>query len=340
MPEILSFQEALNLVSGSKNPHVLLGNGFSRALKNDIFAYDAIFDQADFGKLSAKAKRSFEVLNSTDFERVIKALQDAWLLVQLYESKNRALANRLRKDAEGLKEVLVRAIASNHPGLPSDISEVAYKNCKAFLGYFDHLYTLNYDLLLYWTLMQDEIPPDVKCDDGFRTPEDGPTEYVAWDPDQSYNQNVHYLHGALHLFDAGAEIHKYTWVNTGVPLIQQVRNALEMNYYPLFVSEGESEKKIEKIQHSAYLAKGFRSFVNIQGALFTFGWSCSDSDEHIIRAISKGKIQLLAASIYGDVDSPQNRIITQKLSTIAAARPDKKRLTVVYYDATSANVWS
>jgi hypothetical protein len=339
MPEILSFQEALHLVPGAKKPHLLMGNGFSRALRNGIFAYDAIFNQADFGKLSAKAKRSFEVLDSTDFERVIKALQDARLLVQLYESKNRALANRLRKDAEGLKEVLVKAIASNHPGLPSDISDVAYKNSKAFLGYFDHLYTLNYDLLLYWTLMQNEILPDVKCDDGFRTPEDGSTKYVSWDPDQSYSQNVHYLHGALHLFDAGSEIHKYTWANTGVPLIQQVRDALEMNYYPLFVSEGESEKKIEKIQHSAYLAKGFRSFVNIQGILFTYGWSFSDSDDHILRAISKGKIQLLAASIYGDVDLPQNQTIVQKLSTIAAARPDKKRLTVVYYDAASARVW-
>jgi len=32
--------------------------------------------------------------------------------------------------------------------------------------------------------------------------------YVVWYPERSNQQNVYYLHGALHLFDAGAEIKK------------------------------------------------------------------------------------------------------------------------------------
>lgn len=339
MPEILSFADALAHSGDQNKIHLLMGNGFSRALRNDIFSYDAILDSADFSRLSAKARKSFDLLGSTDFEYVIQALKNAALLIDLYSQTNRRLANRLHRDAEGLKEVLVTTIAQNHPDLPGSISSLAYEHCKRFLSHFNHMFTVNYDLLLYWTLMQSEIEPQIKCDDGFRTPEDGPTDYVAWEPEIGYGQNVHYLHGALHLFDAGTEIQKYTWVNVGKPLIQQIREALEQNYFPLFVSEGDSDKKYTKIQHSAYLSKGFRSLVSTTGVLFTYGLSFSESDNHIARAIEKGKFSTLAVSVYGDPNSPTNATMIQKTNTLAAGRPPKKPLAVIFYDAASAHVW-
>ena len=44
---LMTFAEALEAATDGKK-HVLLGNGFSRALRNDIFAYDALFQRADF----------------------------------------------------------------------------------------------------------------------------------------------------------------------------------------------------------------------------------------------------------------------------------------------------
>ena len=51
----------------------MLGNGFSRALRDDIFSYQALFDQADFANLSAQAKQAFADLHTTDFEAVMRA---------------------------------------------------------------------------------------------------------------------------------------------------------------------------------------------------------------------------------------------------------------------------
>ena len=68
------------------------------------------------------------------------------------------------------------------------------------------------------------MEPDSPCDDGFRKPEDD-APYVTWEPENTYKQNVYYAHGGLHLFDAGAVLQKYTWSNTGIPLIKQIRAA-------------------------------------------------------------------------------------------------------------------
>jgi hypothetical protein len=152
----------------------------------------------------------------------------------------------LLRDADGLREVLVQAIASNHPSRPHDVTQDQYEHARAFLLNFHRIYTVNYDLLLYWTLMQEELLPAVRCDDGFRTPDAGPTDYVTWDIDGRHEQNVYYLHGALHIFDAGHELKKYTWKNTGVPLIDQIRAALSSNLFPLFVSEEKAATRLRR----------------------------------------------------------------------------------------------
>ena len=40
MPQILPFDAAMGHVSSAANRHLLLGNGFSIALKSDIFSYE------------------------------------------------------------------------------------------------------------------------------------------------------------------------------------------------------------------------------------------------------------------------------------------------------------
>jgi hypothetical protein len=206
------------------------------------------------------------------------------------------------------------------------------------LAHFNKIYTLNYDLLLYWTLMHDELEPEVPCDDGFRTPEEGAQEYVTWEPGR-YKQNIYFLHGALHVFDAKVEVQKYTWVNTGIRLIEQIRNALDEGKYPIFVAEGESPQKFERIRHSDFLSKAYRSFQEISGALFVYGHSMADNDDHIIRLIGKGKLSELFVGIYGNPESAANLQIVRKAEYLETMRPRKRPLHVEYFDAASAAVW-
>jgi hypothetical protein len=259
-------------------------------------------------------------------------------LIRLYAPDQKDLAKQFRQDAEGLRECLVRTIAENHPSVPSEIPDAKYAGCRVFLGSFDHLYTTNYDLLLYWALMQRELEPDIPSDDGFRKPEPD-ADYVTWEPENIHHQNVHYLHGGLHLFDAGAELQKYTWINTGVPLIQQIRAALQRDLYPLFVAEGTSKQKLDRIRHHAYLSKAERSLGNIGGSLFMYGLSLAPNDEHILRAVLNSKVKSMYVGLYGDPKSESNRRIIASAQGLIDQRPKRKPLKVEFYDAESVAVW-
>src|SRR5688500_3426089 len=310
----LDFKAALKRSEAKR--HLLLGNGFSRAFKDDLFSYTSLFGRADFKSLSKNARKTFDALQTTNFEEVMNALRKAAKLIELYDKKSK-LVGQFKKDADGLREVLVGAIAGNHPSHPGVINEDQFLACRLFLSNFHSYYTMNYDLLLYWVFMHEpENGPGLKSDDGFRTPEGGQEDYVTWDVENTNQQNVHYLHGALHIFDAGSELQKYTWINTGVRLIAQIRSALKSNLYPVFVAEGESKQKLDKIQHSGYLSRAFRSFANVGGDLFIFGHSMADSDDHILNLMGKNRVSRVFVSLHGDQAKASNKFIRTKIEKI------------------------
>lgn len=241
MPDVMTFADALAESDGAKR-HLLLGNGFSIALFPDRFRYVSLLEEADFSR-SPEVREAFAVLGTTDFEVVINALRDAVTLLPLY-SDDAALAERMIQHAELLKDLLVQAIAGRHPERPSDIAEAQYEACRAFLSHFvgEHrnrrneggkelrgkIYTVNYDLLLYWTLLHDEViqwnaedplqsvlePTEpLLHDDGFRAPALEPdAPYVTWEAEGAADsQNIHFLHGALHLYDYGPDLQKKCW---------------------------------------------------------------------------------------------------------------------------------
>src|SRR5216684_4104162 len=107
-PVILNFADALQRAEDNQRKHVVLGNGFSRACRNDIFAYEALFDRADFRAVPL-AQAAFQALNTTDFEKVMNALRMAALLVGVYAPDNPELATIMNAQADSLREVLATA---------------------------------------------------------------------------------------------------------------------------------------------------------------------------------------------------------------------------------------
>ena len=277
---------------------------------------------------------------------VIRYLLTSAKVVKVYRPNFPKLIARLEHDAAKIKDILVTTIASKHPDRPYHIEAERYQACRLFLANFKNIYTLNYDVLLYWALMQQEIDDlNLTPDDGFRHPEDDPdVPYVSW---QEANQStVHYLHGALHLFDTGAEITKYTWSKTDIPIVDQIRQALDEDKFPLFVAEGTSQSKRERIMHSAYLHKALRSFEGVcrspGNAIFVFGHSLDDNDRHIFRYIERGGVKQMFVSLFGDRASVANKKIIQTALAMRdrrGARGARYPLDVIFYDAASAQVW-
>lgn len=354
MIHLRNFDEAIEHSAQFKKRHLLLGNGFSIACRPKIFTYASLFEQADFSS-APRLPDVFKAVGTTDFEHVIKLLEDASRIVPVYSSTAAAAAKQMAADSEALKDILIQTVANNHPNIPNEIADEQFWACRRFLSHFlgdgnkdGKVYTLNYDLLLYWTLMHDDMgfddPIDLAANDGFGRDEDTEPEYVNWMGESgAHGQRVHYLHGTLHLFDAGAELQKYTWVNTGKPLLEQAREAMGSNKFPLFVAEGKSNQKLAKIKHSAYLHHSYKSFSSQMAqrndALFIFGHSLADNDQHVLKKIARGKIGQVYVGLYGDPESPGNKLIRSAATALAHSRDDRVSLDVAFFDAASARVW-
>ena len=342
---VRSFEQAMESIDGAKNKHLLLGNGFSISLKPDIFSYGSLFENADFST-APHIPALFQALGTNDFEIVINYLQNAAKVVEVYRPNLIRLAESLRRDAEAIKDALVAAVARRHPDRPYDIAPGQYAACRAFLNRFDHIFTLNYDVLLYWALMQTEVDSlRLRPDDGFRHPEDDPDlPYVSWQ--QSQTATVSYLHGALHLFDRGDEITKYTWSKTEKAIVDQIREALDEDRFPLFVSEGSSKSKKQRILHNAYLHKALRSFEACckpaGNAVIIFGHSLANNDDHVLRCIAAGAVPDLLVGLYGDPTSPLNREAVRNAEKIIDRRlrlRPRAPLSITFYDAATARLW-
>jgi hypothetical protein len=342
---VRSFEQAMETIDGAKNKHLLLGNGFSISLKPDIFSYGSLFENADFST-APHIPALFQALGTNDFEIVINYLQNAAKVVEVYRPNLIRLAESLRRDAEAIKDALVAAVARRHPDRPYDIAPAQYAACRAFLNRFDHIFTLNYDVLLYWALMQTEVDSlRLRPDDGFRHPEDDPDlPYVSWQ--QSQTATVSYLHGALHLFDRGDEITKYTWSKTEKAIVDQIREALNEDRFPLFVSEGSSKSKKQRILHNAYLHKALRSFEGCckpaGNAIIIFGHSLATNDDHVLRCIAAGAVPDLLVGLYGDPNSPLNLEAVRNAQKIVDRRlkfRPRAPLSITFYDAATARLW-
>jgi len=353
--DLLNFDDAIAESARFKKRHLLLGNGFSIACRWDIFTYGSLLDQADF-KAAPHLRDVFDTLGTQDFEAVIKTLQDGGKILPIYGAAHAPAAKKMAADAALLKEILIETVAANHPDIPNTIEDERFHACRQFLSHFlgsdqdGKVYTLNYDLLLYWALMHDEDsemgfdPISLNKNDGFGRDEDTEPEYVNWMGESSaHGQRVHYLHGALHLFDAGAELQKYTWINTGERLLDQARDAMGQDKFPLFVAEGESAQKLSKIKHNAYLHHSYKSFhsqMDQRGqCLFIFGHSLAENDRHILKKIARGKVEAIYVGLHEDPGTDPNKAIIAAAEGLAEERGKQFPLEVKFFDTASAAVW-
>lgn len=355
MAKLIDFRDAINESEGFSKRHLLLGNGFSIACRPKIFTYGSLFSEADFSG-HPNLKHVFEALETQDFEQAIRSLEAGSKLLPIYAGEVEAAPIEMQADADALKDILISTVAGTHPEGPFDLSEAEFNHCRTFLSNFlgegrkGYVFTLNYDLLLYWTLMHSEPPFGTEeirltTDDGFgNDPDDSDASYVVWQGETNpYDTRVHYLHGAMHLFDAGHQLQKYTWVRTGERLVDQARDAIDMGKFPVFVSEGTSRQKYAKIRHNAFLYQSLKVFganANTgKHCFFLHGHSLDANDDHVLNLLGRGKAGKVYVSIHGDLNSESNQRIVSRVRQIQSLRSERYPLKVAFYSADSASVW-
>jgi hypothetical protein len=337
---VSTFADALaEAKSDTSQISLLLGNGFSQAFSGK-FGYQRLRDVAAMDdKLTSTVTQDqlFEHAESDDFETVIQHLEQSAHLIQLYDATDSSLAAALIADAQVVKDGLVDALTRIHPDSARTVDDAKYIAVRGFLRNFANIFTLNYDLLLYWAVNQDRLQPPVVRSDGFRRPEG----VLTWRyPERDDDQALFFLHGAMHLYTDGGDIRKLTAADGNI--VDQLRSNLDQGRYPLVVTEGSRGNKEARIAQVPYLAFGYRRLARLTGALFVHGVAFSRNDQHILDAISDqpGRIQALYVGLFGGHSPDRNavQIAAEQLAEACDAKSGAMpRLT--FYQSESASVW-
>ncbi|MCI7485331.1 MAG: DUF4917 family protein [Helicobacter sp.] len=118
-----------------KKRHLLLGNGFSMAYNKERFSFTSLLQSAiDKGIIEENSKihQIFKNNNTSDFEEVIKILENTSKIIQIY-TQNEILCEQLLEDSKKLKQFLVDIVTNNHPEKITEISDDRFESTINFI---------------------------------------------------------------------------------------------------------------------------------------------------------------------------------------------------------------
>ena len=313
--------------------HWLFGNGFSISFSRGMFSYNAIADQVR-NTGDDLLKQLLERTKNENFEDVMKLLTSFCQLGDLF-SIPKISRNKIQTAHSGLKAALIDAVKNLHPPMVYSIPEAEAACCYKLLVDFLHtggeIFSTNYDLLLYWTLMHKMDKNDCAIDGFAKSPEEDDNRMI-WGYNK-YRQNVHYLHGNLLLFDEMPDVVKEVY--NGTLLLDNIKNRMEHNEYPLFVTSGDSHDKKRQIYRNSYLKYCYERLMAARGTIVTFGFGFGHYDEHIIEAINHAASQNKAHNlrsvyigVFSESDVKHIKSIRQKI---------KPKVEV--FDAKTVSLW-
>jgi hypothetical protein len=285
---------------------ILLGNGVSRAI-SDGFAYDSLFAVAQSlsvaNPLLTHEIEIFNQLGTTNFELVLSALNQARQINRILKLEYDPIVKAYNRVRLGL----IEAVHAIH--IPwADISVSTLVAIRSALRQYQFVYSTNYDLLNYWSFMQNTV--------GFIDFFFGSTFDVSntdvWDPTKT---RILFVHGALHLYrSTGGTIKRTSGISGN--LLQAFGEPLgeDQSPIPLFISEGTSKDKLRSIHSSDYLGFAYSELVRHEGSLVILGQSLDPAyDQHLIDAIKGRRRRRLGVGIYRG-SKTETEIIAEKVA--------------------------
>ena len=322
MVKVIEFHDAIKDTE-EQDRALLVGNGFS----SKYFKYESLLAASEL-KEGEPLRKLFAALKTFDFESVVRALESAAVVESAYGHDVHAI--EMAEHAREVREALVKAINATHPAHRNEIASEC-ESGASFLNHFGTVFSLNYDLLLYWVNLE-----KTKLNDGFGLGETtadlrfhGPFIEAAY-------CHIFNLHGSLHLFESDAgEVFKA--LNTDDGVIATITHAITNKHQlPLYVAEGTSRAKMQKINSVDYRRHCYAKLNENAASVFVFGHSADDNDAHIYRAIFASR----AKHVYFGVFEPNE----EKLRNLDGQLSKYKKIggkdvSYSFYDSASAYVW-
>lgn len=157
---------------------LLLGNGASMAI-DSCFGYGSLLEAAKASEgLSAGAAQIFDDYETTNFEFVLESLGHALRI----NSHLCVPVEAVAKVHGEVRDALIKAVKSTHCE-PAAVQKHA-NALTPFLKQFATIVTFNYDLTLYWAILEANRESGPWFKDGFIRGKDSPAEklipFVSW----------------------------------------------------------------------------------------------------------------------------------------------------------------
>ncbi|HEV7566341.1 MAG TPA: DUF4917 family protein [Microbacteriaceae bacterium] len=294
--DLLSWDEAKDRAEWTG---LLVGNGASIAVWEE-FAYDSLFERARSERVSDPLTVGdiavFDALSTTNFEHALASLKTARTVLTALSYQTDFLKERY----ESIQRALFQAVHSVH--LPWGVTltfEDKLREIRKVLLEYEWIYSLNYDLILYWAVMSARGGRGIvdffwHGDLSFDPNDTALPDYV---PDN--NSRIVWLHGGIHLRRAvdGMIYKERASSDTMQNLLDKFETSYAGDRTPLLVSEGTAEDKYRAITRASYLDFALRSLAEHDGGLVVFGCSLRGEDAHLVRAINEQPVSELAVSI-------------------------------------------
>lgn len=344
--ELQSYDDVMKHLKGRKK-HLLLGNGFSMSYDPEIFSYNALSKFIHRIK-DRKLQQLFEIVNTNNFELLMQQLDNAAKIAEVFGT-DKKVVKEIKDASEKLKTSLIEAIKELHPEHVFAVPEEKIKSCAKFLNSIldqnGQIYTTNYDLLLYWVLMRGKINNngdgfgrEAEETDEWVEPEERQYSELRWGKNID-TQVIHYLHGALQIFDTGTEINKEEYTSEHY-LLENIKERMEKKEYPIFVTAGSGKDKLTHIVHNKYLSFCYDQLCRISGSLICYGFGFGPYDDHIIQAINKASkkrkdkngnwniLNSIHIGVYSDDDLVHIKNIEKQF-----------KLPIRLFDAKTVSIW-
>ncbi len=322
-----------DIASDFRGGGLILGNGASIAV-DDNFDYPSLFEKArEREYITDPINRIFEDLQTTDFEFVLREL---WHSKRINSALNLDPEDKITDAYNSVKEALISTVHTVHENAVYESVKEKLKKASNFLSQFQKIFSLNYDLLVYWTMMIGNDDSSNKFKDGF-TFGGGFNWETALDPGES--TIVFYPHGNLiigrHLEGGDFKICRRQQRRDLLSTITGIWR--EENIVPVFVSEGSKEQKKKTILHSPYLDIINNYFLrNIGEKVVIYGWSMTERDDHIVEAICKKNPEKFAVSLH--TDNPEHTVTREKIKN-KLRRKLGHQLQISFFDAQCEDCW-
>lgn len=316
--------------------NILLGNGASIAIDPRL-SYRSLYEQVcEGGRLCDEITAMFERFETTNFEFIMKLLLETSRVNEVLNIEDK----KTREYYYEIRDSLISTIRDIHPTYQS--AERFLFPIADFLMNFKTVLSLNYDLLVYWSMLTGNEKfecqwfKDCYIEGEFQ--KDFNWLYNPLPPARSATL-VFYPHGNLFLAtDINGNEEKLSRTKDEFLLDTILTRWKEKDYIPLFVSEGHAAEKFRAITRSSYLNTVYDSVLTkIKDSLVIYGWSASEQDEHIFNAIDHKGITNIAVSVHKA--NPNWEAYCERIEDRLASTRHLRESIVYFFDSQCEGCW-